>query len=277
MHPVRTCEAADLGLGKGIVYVAGTVPARPRLAVVGSRAALRHIRAVVPTIVEVAAARGFSIVSGGALGIDGDAHRAALARDVAQMAILPCGPDRLYPPDHAGLFASMVAAHGALLFPHPPRTPSARGMFASRNRLVVDASDAVLVVQAQVRSGTMHTGSLALRRGVPLGVVLGTPGCAVLVGRGGVPLGDTPPTPPSVRRDLEPWLDAVLSGETAVARAPKWPEHLAWLRDVMVRHADAGTTLDDLPDPFRGTIALTEAETLGLIVETHPGRYTPRA
>src|SRR5690606_36882108 len=73
-------DSAALGLGGDVpLWLAGTMPPRPRLAIVGSRAAVATLRAAVPPIVAAARELGWSICSGGALGIDGDAHRAALA------------------------------------------------------------------------------------------------------------------------------------------------------------------------------------------------------
>lgn len=127
--------------------LAGELPTRPRLGIVGSRAALRSLMVAVPWIVETAGAAGFAVVSGGALGIDGAVHHAALGRGVPQLAVLPCGEDRPYPPLHVGLFEAIASAPASgVLFAQPRGMCPSRAMFASRNALVAALADALVVV-----------------------------------------------------------------------------------------------------------------------------------
>ena len=283
IQPPTLVTAAALGLpGKPerSFELIGPLPPAPRLAIVGSRAANRRsLRALDPIVAE-AAQRGWSLVSGGALGIDGGAHRAALTHDVAQLAVLPCGRDRLYPPRHEPLFREMVTSErGALLFAHPPGTEPARGMFASRNAIVVGLADAVLVAEAGLRSGSTGTGQLALRRGVPLAAIAGSPGCGALIGAGARPL----PSPPyaddadalaSMVEAVGIWLD-VVSGRAAptLATGPAWPDHLAWLAAALRDAGPSGLTIDALPHPGPAALALCEAELLGLVCEAAAGRW----
>jgi DNA processing protein len=211
-------------------------------------------------------------VSGGALGIDGDAHRAALRIDIPQVAVLPCGPDSVYPPAHAELFDAMVRSQRAsLVFAHPPGTAPARGMFASRNRLVVALADAVLVVQAQLRSGSMLTGRLALADGKPTAAILGSPGVATLVAEGAVALRWEASQPGEFETTLRRWLAS--PRDVAASAGAAWPPRLHWLRDALARSGSRGVTVDRLGDPIAAAVALVEAETLGLVVEAAPGRY----
>ncbi|MEX1369155.1 MAG: DNA-processing protein DprA, partial [Nannocystaceae bacterium] len=165
MHATAVPPGA-LGLsGRRDLYLHGALPPPPRLAVVGSRAAHRRLRDAVEPIVHAAGRRRWSIVSGGAVGIDADAHAAALEAGIPQLAVLPCGPDRAYPPQHAPLFLHIgQATDSGVLYAHAPGTEPSRGMFASRNAIVVALCDAVVVVEAAPRSGTMLTASLALRK-----------------------------------------------------------------------------------------------------------------
>jgi DNA protecting protein DprA len=255
----------------------GPLPGRPRLAIVGSRAAHRRVLRTIPAIVEAAGMRGYSIVSGGALGIDGAAHRAALACGVPQLAVLPCGRDRLYPPAHAPMFAGMLeSGHAGLLFAHPPGTDTVRQMFASRNEIVVALADALLVAEAGLRSGSRGTGTLALSRGLPLAALAGTPGCGVLIGAGAqaiaAPL-DDPDTPQQIAAAIGSWLDALEGGLPAGPSTSAWPEHLAWLERLLIAAGPAGASLDILPDPDAASVALCEAELLGLVCEAGPGRW----
>lgn len=243
----------------------GVLPPRPRLAVVGARAAHVRFRELVPPILGVAAESGWSLVSGGALGIDGDAHRAARAAGLSQLAVLPCGADRPYPPAHRELFASIVADAGSgVLYMQPRGTEPTRAMFVSRNRHVVALADAVIVVEAERPSGTLHTGRLALRRGVPVAAVTGSRGAADLVGRGASSL---PADPGGLAAELSRWLHGGARSE------PTWPLHLLWVRDAIAAAGPEGLRLDGLADPVAGAVAITEAELWGLVVEAQPGRW----
>jgi predicted Rossmann fold nucleotide-binding protein DprA/Smf involved in DNA uptake len=266
MPVTRMVSAAALGLpGEASWLLHGTLPASPRLAVVGSRAAQRVALACVPAIVEAAKARGHALVSGGARGIDGAVHRAALACGAPQLAILPCGPDAPYPPEHAGLFAAIAAAPGSgVLFTRPVGASPSRGVFTSRNALVVAAARAVLVAQAGTRSGSWGTGCLALRRGRPTAALACGSGCADLIARGAHGLAAEPH---AVATAVQAWL-------LARPQPTVWPSELRWLADALAAAGSRGLGLDDL-DPPAGTgfAALLSAELLGLIVESPPGRY----
>lgn len=265
-----------LGLrGSRELHLAGVLPPPPRLAVVGSRAAHRELRDAVQPLVHAAGQRGWSIVSGGAVGIDADAHAAALAAGVPQLAVLPCGPDRVYPVQHAPLFQAVAAAsRSGVLYAHPPGTEPTRGMFASRNAVIVALCDAVVVVEAAPRSGTMHTATMTGRRRVPLAVVRGSPGAAMLVAKGAHALPWSPAAPHELRRAVEAWLHAVARGEPPPppAVAP-WPEELRWLQQALVDAGAAGLDAESLPSPRTALVALARAEELGLVVERAAGRW----
>lgn len=275
MHTHTVCAVALGMTGRREFHLAGELPPPPRLAVVGSRAAHRAFRDAVEPLVHAAGRLGWSIVSGGAVGIDGDAHAAALVAGVPQLAVLPCGPDRAYPPQHAPLFGQVAAAaRSGVLHAHPPGTRPARAMFASRNAVVVALSDAVVVVEANPRSGTMLTAELARRRGRPRAVITGSPGAALLVAQGAHALPWDPAAPRELVRALEGWLRAVARGEPPPARqAPPWPPQLHWLREAIASAGAAGLVLDTLPSPRTALAALTEAEALGLVVEIAAGRW----
>ena len=276
----RPFDAIQAGLAytrAAPMLLAGPLPGRPRLAIVGSRAAHRRVLATLRPLVAAAGARGWSLVSGGAIGIDGAAHQAALELHVPQLAVLPCGPDRIYPPGHASLFRTMAAAPEAgVLFAHPPGTEPSKGMFFSRNEVIVGLADAVLIAEAALRSGSRKTGTHAQERGRPLAAIAGTSGCAALIGAGAVAL-PSPPLDghpgPLVERFVA-WLDRVLApGEEAERRADHWPPHLAWLAAILRAAGPAGLVLDTLDNPDAALVALTEAELLDLVCEVSPGRW----
>ena len=267
MLPTTPCPASALGLADLRSWpLAGDIPPAPRLALVGSRAAQRRVLALIPAIVHAAAARGYTIVSGGARGIDRAVHAAALHLRVPQLAILPCSPDLPYPPEHAPLFAEIAAApHSGVLFALPQGVTPARGVFASRNAIVLDACAAVLVAQASPRSGSWGTGRLALRRGMRTAALASSPGCAELIARGARSLAFSDDTVV-----IAAAVDAWLSGQ--VLRAA-WPAELAWLHAALLAAGPRGLGVDDLPDPRTACAALLAAELRGLIIESLPGRY----
>jgi DNA processing protein len=116
--------------------------------------------------------RGFAIVSGAAYGIDGMAHRAALASRGTTVAFLAGGLDRFYPSGHDALLTRIVET-GAVLSEVPCGTPPTKWRFLQRNRLIAAASQATVVLEAGWRSGSLNTANHALTLGRPVGVVPG--------------------------------------------------------------------------------------------------------
>jgi DNA processing protein len=167
------------------LWVRGRVPpaAQPTLGIVGARAATHAGCRLAGALASAVAARGFAVISGGALGIDAAAHRGALAAGGTTYAVLGCGVDVVYPDRHASLFAE-IASSGGLLSELPPGEPPRPNHFPSRNRIVVGLSGSVLVVEAQARSGALITARLALKMGRPLLAVPGSPGTDGLIAAG---------------------------------------------------------------------------------------------
>lgn len=262
----RTVTSIDLGLATaGPLFLAGALPPGPRVAIVGSRAARRDRLALLGPALAAMQAAGLALVSGGAIGVDIAAHRAALTGRVPQLAVLPCGADRPYPSQHVPWYRSIAAAPGSgLLFCHPPGTEPCRQMFASRNAIVVELATAVLVIEAAARSGSHGTGALALKRKRRLAVVLGSPGCADLAARGATGL----PCEPDA---FAPAFAAWLAGEAPSPR--RFPVELAWLEQALAAAGPRGLSLDAVPDPLHRLVDLLAAQRLGLIVESPPGRY----
>ena len=145
--------------------------------VVGTRAASSYGVHVTTDLVGELAAQGFAIVSGGAFGIDSAAHRAALAVDGVSIAVLACGIERAYPSTHDRLLRE-IARTGLVVSEYGPGVAPARYRFLSRNRLVAALSDAVVVVEAGVRSGARNTVKWARRLGRP---TLALPGSVLSV------------------------------------------------------------------------------------------------
>ncbi len=133
---------------------------RRAAAVVGTRACTAYGEHVAADLSAGLVEHDVAIVSGGAYGIDGAAHRAALAAEGVTVAVLAGGVDVLYPAGHSALL-HRIARHGLLISEYPPGVRPARHRFLTRNRLVAALSGATVVVEAGIRSGTASTAAWA--------------------------------------------------------------------------------------------------------------------
>src|SRR5450756_1961145 len=116
---------------------------------------------------------GWTVVSGGAYGIDAVAHRAALAAGGTTVAFLAGGVDRLYPAGNATLLAAIQESGGSLVSEVPPGSVPSKVRFLQRNRLIAAASRATVVVEAAWRSGALSTATHAAGLLRPVGAVPG--------------------------------------------------------------------------------------------------------
>ncbi|WP_217183786.1 DNA-processing protein DprA [Streptomyces sp. AC495_CC817] len=146
--------------------------ATPRVAMVGARASSGYGEMLATEFAGELASSGAVIVSGGAYGIDGAAHRSALAVGGATVAVLAGGVDRPYPQGHQRLLHT-IAERGAVVSEVPCGTAPTKWRFLARNRLIAAASDATVVIEAGWRSGSLNTAGHAAALGRPLGAVPG--------------------------------------------------------------------------------------------------------
>jgi len=135
------------------------------VAVVGARACSGYGRSVARTLASGVAEAGAVVVSGLARGIDGEAHRGALAVDGRTVAVLGCGIDRDYPAAHAELARSIVASGGLVVSEYEPGVEPAPWRFPARNRIIAGLAAATVVVEARERSGALITADFALEDG----------------------------------------------------------------------------------------------------------------
>jgi DNA processing protein len=156
----------------------GAVLTRPAVAIVGSRAATPYALEVAGRLAGELADRRILVVSGLARGADGAAHRGCLAAGGATVGVLGCGLDVIYPPEHRDLAAS-VCGEGALVSELGPGAPPLPEHFPLRNRLISGISLAVVVVEANEKSGSLITARYALEQGRD---VMAVPG-SILGGR----------------------------------------------------------------------------------------------
>jgi DNA processing protein len=147
------------------LWLAGTFPppGHTRLAVVGSRALSPYGKEVCESLIAGLAGYPISIISGLALGADGCAHRAAMRTGLHTLAVPGSGLAHaaLYPRAHVGLAKEILESGGGLLSEHEPNYRARAYDFPSRNRIMVGLADAVLMVEAGERSGTLITARLA--------------------------------------------------------------------------------------------------------------------
>ena len=209
------------------------------VAIVGTRASTAYGEHVAADLSAGLAEHEVTIVSGGAYGIDGAAHRAALAAEGMTVAVLAGGVDVLYPAGHSALL-HRVGANGLLVSEYPPGVRPARHRFLTRNRLVAALSGATVVVEAGLRSGAASTAAWVRALGR---IVCAVPG----------------PITSSSSTGCHVLLQA---GAELVTRADE-------VREIIGR---AGELADEQPRPADALDALTDTERQ--VYEALPGRGT---
>lgn len=167
--------------------------AMPTVAIVGSRKPTRYGEEMAFRLASQLATAGVVVVSGLAVGIDGTAHKGALEASGRTVAVLGNGLPAIYPARHQGLARRIVEAGGAIISEYPSGMPALPHHFLERNRLVAGLSDAVLVIEAAERSGTLSTAAHALEQGRTVFALPGSvlsplsAGCNNLIKQGAFP------------------------------------------------------------------------------------------
>jgi DNA processing protein len=257
---------AELHDPPGRLYVRGEsldVLSRPAVAVVGARSCSSYGAQVARELSRELAAAGLLVVSGLARGIDGEAHRGALAAGGQTVGVLGCGIDRDYPRAHAELARRMVEAGGLVVSEYPPGVEPAPWRFPARNRIIAGLAAATVVVEARERSGALITADFALELGRDVFAVPGEITSALSAG-----------TNDLVRQGATPLLSAgdVLEALGLEAAQPAPPVGLSTAADAALRClADGPRSLDELVratalESAAAAAALTELELAGLAV-----------
>ena len=146
---------------KGITSIAG----RKAVAVVGTRKVTAYGRQVTEMITEGLVAAGLTIVSGLARGVDEIAHKTAIDSQGLTIAVLGCGLDIIYPPEHKDLAEKIVESGGAIISEFPLGMQAMPGNFPARNRIISGLSLGVVVTEAAEDSGSLITASCAAEQG----------------------------------------------------------------------------------------------------------------
>jgi len=270
-YPARIAALADaapvLGVRGDPRGLAG-----PFAALVGARRPTAYGIAVATRLGRELAEHGIGVVSGLALGIDAAAHRGALEGGGRTVAVLGCGPDRVYPPGHAGL-AAEIAERGALVSELPPGAAPLAFHFPLRNRLISALAEAVVVIEARARSGSLITAEHAAEQGRDVLAVPGpidspeSEGPNLLLRDGAAPVLDVGDVLRAIGR--EPSRPAL----RAEAESPADPEVRAlWLalRAEPATRDELGARLGLAPQQISQRLLPLELE--GRVVEERDGR-----
>jgi DNA processing protein len=242
--------------------------ARPSVAVVGARSCSPYGAQVARELARDLAALGVVVVSGLARGIDGEAHRGALAAGGLTVAVLGCGIDCDYPQAHAQL-AGRIAESGLVVSEYPPGVEPAPWRFPARNRIVAGLAKATVVVEARERSGALITADFALELGRDVFAVPGE-----------ITSGLSKGTNDLIRQGATPMLaaDDVLEA-LGIERAPsKPPAGLSAEAETVLAFLAAGAaSLDEISratgvGSAEVAVALTQLELAGLVSQGE-GRY----
>lgn len=148
------------------IYVRGNLPdvRFPVVAVVGARECSGYGRDVARYLSCELSKRGVQIISGMARGVDSAAHYGALSSSSPTFAVLGCGLDICYPLENYSIFCEM-GRRGGIISEYPAGTKPSPGNFPYRNRIIAGLCDAILVVEAREKSGSLITANFALSQG----------------------------------------------------------------------------------------------------------------
>ena len=149
-----------------VLFVQGNISLlnAPQIAVVGSRSASAGGRETAFILCQQLAQQNVVITSGLALGIDAAAHRGALSQPASTIAVVATGLDQVYPARHLSLAQQIIATNGIIISEFLPGTQPRAGHFPKRNRLISGLSLGVLVVEAELKSGSLITARCALEQ-----------------------------------------------------------------------------------------------------------------
>lgn len=146
---------------------------RPVVAVVGSRKNTPYGKQVTIQLASELSVAGIGIISGLALGIDAVAHSSCLEAGGKTIAVLPTSLDTIYPASHLHLAQQILDSNGLIISEYKDQSEVYKPNFVKRNRLISGLSNAVVVVEAAKKSGSLHTAKFALKQNKPLFAVPG--------------------------------------------------------------------------------------------------------
>ncbi|HZI00664.1 MAG TPA: DNA-processing protein DprA [Flavisolibacter sp.] len=159
-YPQRLLNCYDAPV---LLFYKGTanLNASRTLAIVGTRLCTDYGRHFTEKLIQDLSAEGITIISGLAYGIDAAAHKAAIKHQLPTIGVVAHGIDKIYPADHATLAKEMIYSGGGLLTEFFSGTKADKHHFPLRNRIVAGMADATLVIETEIKGGSMITAKLA--------------------------------------------------------------------------------------------------------------------
>ena len=270
-------ELAAMPDAPDLLFVRGSLPAAPAVAVVGTRRCTSYGRRIAGDYGKAIAGAGWTLVSGLARGIDGAAHQGTVSTGGLGIAVLGSGIDVMYPREHRDLALDLLSGGGAVVSEAPPGSPPEAWRFPPRNRVISGLAGVVVVVEATVKGGALITADAALRHGRPVFAVPGdidrasSAGCNLLIRDGAFPVHDP--------ADLIESLELVLGPAPATARSGSADLELNDCEQqvidlVLSGNGDVDSILAGIDDsPAVVLAALGRLEIAGVISGNGPGRY----
>lgn len=224
-YPERLAQIPDAPYG---LYFRGKLPAkeRPSVAIIGARNCSEYGRRMAQYFGRELAMAGVQIISGMARGIDGISQMAALEMDGYSLGVLGCGVDICYPAENRALY-EVLRKQGGICSEYPPGTEPRNNLFPPRNRIISGFSDAVLVIEAKNRSGTLITVDMALEQGREVYALPGrvtdalSEGCNHLIHQGA-----------NIAFSAEDMIRSLMGGETENFRLSVQGSGKAFLSDI---------------------------------------------
>jgi DNA processing protein len=199
-QPEYPAQLRELSVPPAQIYWRGAPPQdwlnRPKITIVGSRKMTAYGAAITHDLTYKLARAGVVIVSGLAYGVDGVAHKAALEAGGVTVAVLGTYIDRVYPAAHYNLANQMINSGGTLISECGPNDQVFKSSFVARNRIVSALSDGLLITEAAINGGSLHTARFALEQGKTVMAVPGnitspnSVGCNNLIKSGATPVTD---------------------------------------------------------------------------------------
>lgn len=261
------------------LYVSGLLPGedRPTVGIVGARRCSGYGRQMAREFARVFSDCGVQVISGMAMGVDGESHRGALEGRTPTFAVLGCGVDICYPACNEDLFGQ-IPGRGGLLSEYPPGIPPAGKHFPARNRIISGLSDVLLVIEARKKSGSLITVDCALEQGKTVFALPGrvadplSEGCNSLIAQGaGIAL-----SPKMVLNELG--LDTY---KTKGKKGSSKKSKLSLARDLELVYSCIGFQPTDYETliaqcgypPGQVLAVLTELQLLGLVEEVGKNYY----
>lgn len=224
-YPERLEQIPDAPYG---LYFRGKLPVkeRPSVAIIGARNCSEYGRRMAQYFGRELAMAGVQIISGMARGIDGISQMAALEMDGYSLGVLGCGVDICYPAENRALY-EVLRKQGGICSEYPPGTEPRNNLFPPRNRIISGFSDAVLVIEAKSRSGTLITVDMALEQGREVYALPGrvtdalSEGCNHLIHQGA-----------NIAFSAEDMIRSLMGGETENFRLSVQGSGKAFLSDI---------------------------------------------